>query len=281
MTDRSELIRRPPALAVLPPGYSALFDRAASVFAADPRVRALWVSGSLARGDADSHSDLDLLVAVPDSEFDAFASSWRSWLEDITPTVLAREIPFLRGSIYSLTPACERLDVVVERVSGLRTSRFTARAIVFDRDDLDAQVPLPGPAPGPDRARLETAIEEPFRYLALLPAVLGRGELLLAQEGYGHFRRRIAELFLEANAPLPTTGVKHFRDKLRPDQYAVLESLPWPAATRETLIAAHLEAARALIAHGRPIASKLGLAWPESLEGAVREHLLRQLGVAL
>jgi hypothetical protein len=272
-------LRTPPALALLPSGYRALFERAARRLADEPAVRALWVSGSLARRDADAHSDLDLLAAVGDADFDAFAASWPSWLADITPTVLARAIPFLPGSFYSLTPACERLDVVLARVSRVPSSFFRARAVVFDRDGLDAQVPAPVPQPGPDRAKIETAIEEPLRYLALFPAALGRGELLLGQEGYGHMRRRISELFLEMNAPLPTTGVKHWRDKLRPEQYAVLEALPWPAATREALIDANIAVARALIAHGKPIAEKVGLPWPAALEAAVRAHLKRELGI--
>jgi Intracellular multiplication and human macrophage-killing len=272
-------LRVPPTLSVLPAGYTALFERAARRLAEDERVRALWVSGSLARRDADAHSDLDLLAAVADADFDAFAGSWRSWLADITPTVLARPIPFLPGSFYSLTPACERLDVVLERVSRVPSSFFRSREVVFDRDGLDAQVPAPAPPAGPDRAKVETAIEEPLRYLALFPAVLGRGELLLAQEGYGHMRRRISELFLEMNAPLPTTGVKHWRDKLTDEQYAVLESLPWPAATREALIDANIAVARALVAHGKPIAEKVGLPWPAELEAAVRAHLRRELGV--
>ncbi len=272
-------LRAPESLAVLPPGYRTLFDRAARRLADDPRVRALWVSGSLARRDADAFSDLDLLAAVADADFDSFAGSWQSWLADITPTVLARAIPFLPGSFYSLTPTCERLDVVLERVSRVPSSFFRARAVVFDRDGLDAQVPAPVPQPGPDRAKIETAIEEPLRYLALFPAALGRGELLLAQEGYGHMRRRISELFLEMNAPLPTTGVKHWRDKLHPEQYAVLEALPWPAATREALIDANIAVARALVAHGKPIAEKVGLPWPAALEAAVRAHLKRELGI--
>jgi len=269
---------RPASLAALPAAYQALFDRAAAVFWADPRVRALWVSGSLARADADAHSDLDLVAAIADAEFDAFAADWRSWLAEITPTVLAREIPFLRGSVYTLTPGCERLDVIVERASTAKMARGP-RACVFDRDGLDAQRPPPPPPAAPDRAKVTTAIEEPLRYLALLPAVLGRGELLLSQEGYGHMRRRISELFLESNAPLPATGVKHWRDKLTAEQYAVLEALPWPEATRESLLAAHRAVFRALCAHGRPIAEKLGVPWPSEREAAVRAHLARELGL--
>src|SRR4029077_17301761 len=157
-------LRVPESLALLPPGYRSLFDRAARRLADEPAVRALWVSGSLARRDADAYSDLDLLAAVADADFDAFAGSWKSWLADITPTVLGRGIPFRPGSFYALTPACERLDVVLEKVSRVPQSGFRARELVFDRDGLDALVPKPAPPAGPDRAKVETAIEDPLRY---------------------------------------------------------------------------------------------------------------------
>jgi hypothetical protein len=264
----------------MPSAYGVLLERAAAVFGADPRVRALWVSGSLARNDADQHSDLDLIATVRDADFGALASSWREWLAAITPTVLAREIPFLPGSIYTLTPTCERLDIVLERENGARTNR-QPRLAVFDRDGLESQRPAATPPAGPDPVKVLTAIEEPLRYVALTPAVLGRGEFLLAQEGFGHLRRRLSEIFVEANAPLPTTGVKHWRDKLTDEQYAVLESFPWPKANREELLAAHLEGVRLIIRHAKPIAEKLGVRWPIELENAVRAHLREELGVDL
>jgi hypothetical protein len=66
-----------------------LFDRAAAMFAADERVRGMWVHGSLARGAADAASDLDLVLAVRDADFGEFAGQWRAWLAAITPTLTA------------------------------------------------------------------------------------------------------------------------------------------------------------------------------------------------
>ena len=83
------MVTRPDILQVLEPGYDALFDRAVEVFAADQRVRAMWLSGSLGRGDADAMSDLDLIVAVADDALPEFAASWRDWLARITPTLIA------------------------------------------------------------------------------------------------------------------------------------------------------------------------------------------------
>jgi hypothetical protein len=51
---------------------------------------------------------------------------WREWLATITPTLLAQELPFARGSFYSTTTGCERLDVVSEPVS--KVANVTAPA---------------------------------------------------------------------------------------------------------------------------------------------------------
>ena len=75
----------------LEPGYAHIYQRAVAVFEADERVRALWLSGSLARGDADRASDLDLLLAVRDSDHAEFLAKWRGWLAEITQTLIARE----------------------------------------------------------------------------------------------------------------------------------------------------------------------------------------------
>jgi hypothetical protein len=274
-------ISRPLALDVLPEGYGGLFDDAAAVLSADDRVRALWVHGSVGRAEADASSDLDLLLAVRDEHFDEFWAEWRSWLSAITPTVLARPVPWVPGILYALTPDCLRLDIGAERVSKVPSSGFTRRAIVFDRDELDAQVPSPSTPPGPDRGKVETAIEEPLRYLALLPALLNREAFLLVQEGYSHIRRRFVELFQEANAPQATVGMKHGRYQITEAQYRLLELLPWPRADREELVAAHRIIGSQLLHIAPPIAASVGLPWPESLELAVRQHLRRELAIEL
>jgi hypothetical protein len=274
-------VHRPPALAVLAPGYHALFDRAVEVFAGDERVRALWIHGSVGRDEADASSDLDLIVAVEDERFDELWSGWAEWLAQITPTVLARPLPWIPGVLYALTPDCLRLDVVAERVSAVPTSGFGRRALVFDRDGLDAVLPPPPVPRGPDRAKVETAIEEPLRYLSLLPALLDREAYLLVQEGYGHIRRRLVELFQEANAPQTKVGMKHGRFQLTDEQYALLESLPWPQANRADLIAAHRVIGSRLLQIGPPIAVLVDLPWPQPLEDAVRGHLRQELGIEL
>jgi len=85
-------IMRPAGLDALPESYGPLFDRAALTFAADDRVRGMWVHGALARGTADAGSDLDVCVAVRDSDFRQFAGQWRDWLTLASPAVPLRAV---------------------------------------------------------------------------------------------------------------------------------------------------------------------------------------------
>src|SRR5258707_6331095 len=97
-------VQWPAGLERLPAGYRVLFEQAAKVLGRDERVRALWVSGSLARGAADAWSDLDLIASVRDADFDAVAASWREWLAAVTPAAGARPRPSFLPRLHFLSP---------------------------------------------------------------------------------------------------------------------------------------------------------------------------------
>jgi len=264
--------QRPPGLDVLERGYTALFDDAVRVFHADERVRGLWLSGSLARGSPDRVSDLDLIVAVRDEDHAAFASSWRDWLEAITPTLIARELPFAPGSVHCVAPGHERLDIVVEKVSSVASSFHRQRRVVFDRDGLDQYVPAPL-AEGPRPAVIAGLVEEFFRVYGMFPTGIAREDWLLCIEGIHIVRTLLYQLFVEANAPQPPMGVKQWSVRLTPAQRGLLEDLPTGAADRESIIGANEAVATAFVRAAREICSELGCAWPTELEEATRAYL--------
>ncbi len=114
----------------------------------------MWLHGAVARGAQDAGSDLDIDIAIRDEDFDTFTAESTSWWAKITPTVSRREMAGMPGSFYALTPTCERVDVVTERVSALPTSSLTRRLIVFDRDGLTSHVRKPtDPGANPDVIR--------------------------------------------------------------------------------------------------------------------------------
>jgi len=218
---------------------------------------------------------------VGDQDHPAFAESWRAWLASITPTVLARPLPNLPGSFYSLTPEGLRLDVVVEPVSALLETPFRHRTTVLDRDHLSPRIPGPAPVAGPDRDRIAGLIEEFFRQQANLPTVTERQDWLLGVVAVQQLHLILFQLFVEANAPVRRVGVKHWSSRLRSYQRRVLESLPVPQPERNSVLAARAAAASAFILAARPIAERLGVPWPAALEAAVDGYLKRELGLGL
>jgi predicted nucleotidyltransferase len=268
----------PPAVDRLPPAYRDLCERAASVLVADERVRGMWLGGSLARDTADAASDLDVFVAVADEHLQAFAGAWRELLASITPTVLAEEQWFAKGSFWSITPGYERFDVVVEPVSKLPESLFPVRTVVFDRDGLTDRLPDERPR-SPAPATVRKLVEDFFHFSAMPEVLLVREDWLLAAEHLHLLRDLLYKLDVEANQPLPPMGLKRWTEKLTPEQASVLLAVPTSAGSRDELVAAHLQLARAFLGTARPLAASLGLDWPDELEAAARNHLREVLGV--
>lgn len=246
----------PAELRALPGEYHELYARLIAFAPADERVLRVWLSGSLGRGIADAGSDLDVVIEVADEAFDAFAEGWREWLAQVTPTVLARALPGLPGSWYSLTPKCARFDAVVirARARGQRAARAEQR-LVFDRTaaadgggsppsaSTSAQNPDPGPdtpaapaaqaiGPGPDPARLLGLVEEFLRQQAIFhPSVVAREDWLLGVIGVQQVHMMLYQLFVESNQPLPPSGVKQWSAKLTDRQRRRCAGLRLPGPT--------------------------------------------------
>jgi hypothetical protein len=280
MAVEEPTIGRPEGLGALPAAYGPLFDRAVAVLDADDRVRAIWVAGALARGSADAASDLDLVIAVRDEDFEPFVAGWRDWLAEISPTLVARELPGLPGSFFALTPACLRFDVITERAGELGRGQAGARLAVLDRDGLDARAPAPEPRQ-PDGARIAYLIEECLRQAANFPTVTVRDDWLLGVIAVSEVHLLLYHLFVEANQPQPPMGPKRWSAKLTPEQAAVLRTLPVPQPWRDSVVPAREAALRAFIEQARPIARRCGVPWPAELEAAVRAFLRRELDLPL
>jgi hypothetical protein len=218
----------------VPPGYGALLDRALEVFSADQRVRAAWVHGSLARGDGDALSDLDVIVAVDDTALDEFGAGWRERLAEITPTVMARRFFGPGGSWLAITPTCQRFDLWVEAASEVAASVVRDRIRLFDRDGLDGSVPAPDPPALPLAAKFDQLRD----WYASCAAVLNvESEPLLRIEAVHTLRWILYEAYVETNRPLPVTGLKQWSAKLGDAQRRTLEAL-LPRGGVEPVVAA-------------------------------------------
>jgi hypothetical protein len=217
-----EALEQHPSGCKLPPGYGGLLDRFIEVARVDRRVRAAWVHGSVARGDADEVSDLDAIVAVADDDIPAFAAGWRDRLDEVTPTVMARASHGTSGSWLAITPACQRFDLWVEPASSIASSPVHHRHVLFDHDDLAALVPAPPPpaAPSPDKLRGLTR-----RFRAAASVGRAADELLMLQVIWA-LRWILYDAYVETNRPLPPTGLMQWSAKLTDAQRATFVALP-------------------------------------------------------
>jgi hypothetical protein len=259
-------------MAVLPAGYRVLLGNARRILEADERVRGMWLHGAIARGALDASSDLDVDIAVSDESFDEFTSRWVEWLADITPSVSAVPIPGMPGSFYALTPTCERLDVISERVSAIPTSTLTRRLAVFDRDGLSALVPEPAD-PLPDAQLMRAYIEEMLRQAANFLTVIVRNDWLLGVVAVHQMHQYLYLLFSESNKPQPPTGPKQWSFKLSDRHRALLEALPVPQPDLASIIEARQAALALLLSEGRTVADQHDVDWPEELADAVLRYL--------
>lgn len=268
----------PTVLATLDPAYRPLFERVLAVTTPDERIRALWLSGSLARGVSDSGSDLDLIVAIRDEDLAGFAGKWRDWLAAITPTLIARQFGAEFRGFHSMTTQLCRLDVVVEPAGGTADSPHRRRLAVFDRDGLDALVPSPAPEPGPDPEKIERLVEEFFRVAAMFPAaVMAREDWLLAAEGIHLNQTLLYDIFVEVNQPLPPMGAKQWSAKLTPGQREVFRELPAVERSPDSAVAAMAGTFAAFRTAGREAAESAGATWPQELDDAVTAYLDAEL----
>ena len=98
-----------------------------------------------------------------------------------------------------------------------------------------------------------------------------------------HGKYRILKCLLadvEAAGATDKGGALHLSRILSPEQQRVLHALPAPLPKRESVVEAHLAAARAFLPLAQTLAAQLELPWPGAFEAATWRYLERELRVA-
>ena len=258
------------AIAPLPEGYADLLERLRRQVYDDPRVRAMWLAGSLGRGVADAGSDLDLVMTVSEVEPFHDPAVW-----DVVDPVITTPIPGMPGCFAFTTRAGLRVDIVLETPTDLERTAYRHRVRVLDRDGLSVPDPEPDKR-GPDVERMQAIVTELLRQSAIYPyAVVARQDWLLGQMAVHHYRTLLYELFVEANQPLPVMGVKQWSAKLTPDQRRLLESIPGADATPQSVDAVMRAVRDAWRTEGRAALEQVGGTWPVEVDEAL-DALWRQ-----
>lgn len=259
------------------PAQSALLDRLTKALGEDPRIQALWLHGSFARGAGDAWSDIDLVAQVDAADLAGCLADYaapRPGLPDRVHTFV------VHGCIVSaVTSAWERFDIVFLPEAQIR------KAYGADLEPLSAGAARLDPKPhaGADAgapARVEALILEFLRVLGLGPVAIGREEWIVAQQGHSLLRDMTVDLMLEGNnVPRSARGAKRLNAYLTPGQRAALEAIAPPRADRGSLLDSQRAIGRLFLSEAGPVAARLGIPWPEAFEAATRDYLLAELGL--
>ena len=258
----------PGGLEVVDQRYVELYRRSQQVLGVDLRVKAVELSGSLARGTADRWSDLDLKIITTPEGYDSFLNDWEIWLARITPTVFARR-PIAPFIINTLTPEGLTLDMAV--YSGETPPTLPARYSVGLLSSL--QFDNLGDA-------LEYAVEEQIRGLAgPFITLMQRDEHLRHLTGVPHILGLLTTVFLaETGAPPPT---KQWNRSFSAEQRDTVAALPPVSATREGVLSFGLAVAQLSVTRARPLYPRYDRRWPKDLAQVAADRLEAELGLTV
>ena len=260
----------------------SLIGRIAEVLQSDSRVLAAWLGGSLGRGDGDRFSDVDVIVAVGDQDREDFTAAWDQAAAKIASLVLRYRVGAGPAAAFShVTDEWLRFDVAVLAPADIARRTATTMRLLFDRADLNDTLMASGKPLQPSGPRVTGLTSEFLRILGLLPVVIGREEYAVGVSGASLLRDMLIQLMTQDVAVEDRGGALHLRALLPPDRIAAINSLPAIEATRQSVIAAHLAAARHFLPLARDLCHRTGSPWPDALEEALRAHLRRELDLEI
>ena len=109
---------------------NAFTDKADS----DAHILAAWLEGSFGRGAADRYSDIDIHLLVADENKEAFQQRLESWLSDIEPLVLFKDLHGGPSGIRYLSPTKWEADTSPSGNASYACQPDTIIILHFDRN---------------------------------------------------------------------------------------------------------------------------------------------------
>ena len=245
----------------------------------DTKVIGLFLGGSFGKGQADAHSDVDLLAVVARDEQPEFGRTWRQHLEAIAPVVFWNELHKEDLVINAITEEWQRIDLVLaDEATFKKRSKDSLRPLI-DRQGLYAILPATIPWPGPNKGYISYLVKEFLRVLGLLAVVNGRGEYLLSIAGVDLLRMMLFNLLSEEVERADKGGMLAWSRRLSAEQLSLLATIPPVAPTRESVVEAHLAVAAAFLPRARKLAQTWDIEWPQAFEDATWKYLQREVGI--
>lgn len=250
---------------------SRVLERLVAVLEAVEGVDAIWLSGSLAAGEGDEFSDLDLHVATRAPA----AEDWTA-IARTAGAVFAR---LSRGALLNaVTEEGFRFDLVIHASAELDQGVRGPVSSLRDRRGILAHAPRLESRHAVEPEEVLASVEEFLRSLLLLSVVGPREEWLSAEAGSLWMLNLLTKLMLAENGDAGGGSALRLSRRLTDEQKAVLHRLPPLASGRASVVGFQLALARDFLPRGRRLCDRLGVAYPARFERTVRRRLSGVLG---
>ena len=114
----------------------AFANQLATALSQDSRVRAVWLEGSLGRGQGDRHSDVDLHVALNVEDLTEFRANYEAFLNQIQPVMKHHKMFGAMDGTILLDPQgrLNLLQTWLDTQPELKVYEGRTR-VLFDRDN--------------------------------------------------------------------------------------------------------------------------------------------------
>jgi hypothetical protein len=242
-----------------------------------PSIGALWLQGSLARGDADALSDVDAYLAIEDAAFDSVFERRLEMIGGLRPVLASADatVPGLK-CVHALLGGGVRLDLYFEKQSDIGGSPRPAVKVLVDRAGVGAQL----------RTGWAPAIGAIGRTIQLIVRMTRQGGTwplrVLLREQWSTFammeldliNAQLAQLMAVAADPAnffqnPFSLSRRLGDAERSQLDALTSEVLDGVARRDraALLATHLRILDGLVREGRAACTALGVDYPISEAG--------------
>ena len=259
-----------------------------ALVAADARLEALWLQGSLARGDADQLSDIDAYLAVRDADLDDVFSQRQALVSAVAPIIAWSDgtTPGLK-CVHALLAGGVRLDLFFETAGAVGALPRPVFKMLADKTGIAGRLSLGWSAPVGVIGHIIGVIVRMTRQGGTWPLrTLRRGQWsTFAMMELDLINAQVAQLMAVQNDPANfyQNPFSLYR-RLSPAQQVILDALTREAlaglAARDmaTMLAVHLKVLDALVAEGRAACAAIGVPYPITDEGDAALRALLQAG---
>ncbi len=246
----------------------------------DARVRALWLKGSMGRGKADRHSDIDLQIALLPEDSAPFRADYEARLNQIHPVLLHHEL--FGGSMIG-TKLLNSGGELISLHSFLETGTTlqiveTQTRVLYDPQGILEILP----ASTPNREDIARALHVEICYfwnlLSHLPSSIERGETITALQYLHHEANQIIFVSSLGRGRPRDVGDLHLNELLKPVERRQLEkALTLPDISLASIVNAHFDMAKQMWHAGRRATENWNTDYPAKFEQAMLEHVSREL----